>query len=136
MNALKAAPARASAAPLLVARNATSAVVLAILPVTAPKAAATLVVSVVVSVAVNRLATLVVALATWLATALRARSATTVSSTDLPPTFSKCLSLGTHDITLGGEIGHVSRDCPTEAKGERVCYNCKQPGHVQAACPN
>ncbi|KAL3478014.1 hypothetical protein BJX99DRAFT_225328 [Aspergillus californicus] len=36
----------------------------------------------------------------------------------------------------GGEVGHVSRDCPTEAKGERVCYNCKQPGHIQSACPN
>ncbi|KMU80797.1 cellular nucleic acid binding protein [Coccidioides immitis RMSCC 3703] len=36
----------------------------------------------------------------------------------------------------GGETGHVSRDCTTEGKGERVCYKCKQPGHVQAACPN
>lgn len=39
-------------------------------------------------------------------------------------------------IDLGGEVGHVSRDCTTEARGERVCYKCKQPGHVQAACPN
>ncbi|KAJ5584110.1 zinc knuckle domain-containing protein [Penicillium hispanicum] len=38
--------------------------------------------------------------------------------------------------TIGGEVGHVSRDCTTEARGERVCYKCKQPGHVQAACPN
>ncbi|KAL2836548.1 hypothetical protein BJX68DRAFT_250584 [Aspergillus pseudodeflectus] len=40
------------------------------------------------------------------------------------------------DMKKGGEVGHVSRDCPTEAKGERVCYNCKQPGHIQSACPN
>lgn len=40
------------------------------------------------------------------------------------------------NLSIGGEIGHVSRDCSTEAKGERVCYQCKQPGHVQAACPN
>lgn len=39
-------------------------------------------------------------------------------------------------LNLGGEVGHVSRDCPSEARGERVCYKCKQPGHVQAACPN
>lgn len=41
-----------------------------------------------------------------------------------------------NNLLLGGEIGHVSRDCPTEAKGERVCYKCKEAGHVQAACPN
>lgn len=40
------------------------------------------------------------------------------------------------NLSLGGEIGHVSRDCPTEAKGERVCYKCKEAGHVQVACPN
>jgi len=37
---------------------------------------------------------------------------------------------------LGGEVGHLSRDCPSESSSERVCYKCKQPGHVQAACPN
>lgn len=42
----------------------------------------------------------------------------------------------THLNDPGGEVGHVSRDCTTEARGERVCYKCKQPGHVQAACPN
>ena len=36
---------------------------------------------------------------------------------------------------LGGETGHLSRDCPSEITQERVCYRCKQPGHVQAACP-
>ena len=35
----------------------------------------------------------------------------------------------------GGEVGHLSRDCPTEASSERVCYKCKQPGHIQSACP-
>ena len=39
-------------------------------------------------------------------------------------------------LALGGENGHLSRDCPREATSERVCYKCKQPGHVQAACPN
>ena len=36
---------------------------------------------------------------------------------------------------IGGEVGHLSRDCPSETTSERVCYKCKQPGHVQAACP-
>ena len=57
-------------------------------------------------------------------------------------------------MIIGGEVGHLSRDCPSEPSSERVCYKvylseqhsrstactnisqCKQPGHVQAACPN
>jgi len=35
-----------------------------------------------------------------------------------------------------GEVGHLSRDCPSETSSERTCYKCKQPGHVQAQCPN
>jgi Zinc knuckle len=35
-----------------------------------------------------------------------------------------------------GEVGHLSRDCPSETTSERTCYKCKQPGHVQAQCPN
>ena len=38
------------------------------------------------------------------------------------------------DIVTGGEQGHLSRDCPSEPSSERVCYKCKQPGHIQAAC--
>lgn len=37
---------------------------------------------------------------------------------------------------LGGQNGHISRDCSSDVSNERVCYNCKQPGHVQAQCPN
>ena len=36
---------------------------------------------------------------------------------------------------VGGEVGHLSRDCPSEASSERTCYKCKQPGHIQSACP-
>lgn len=68
--------------------------------------------------------------ATCLATALRAKSATTVSLGSLPN-----LEFFVNQ-TAGGEVGHLSRDCPQEASSERVCYKCKQPGHVQAACPN
>ena len=77
--------------------------------------------------AVARPATLAAALATCLATALKDKSATTVSQQ--PVAF---LQL----TRSGGEVGHLSRDCTAEASGERVCYKCKQPGHVQAACPN
>lgn len=39
-------------------------------------------------------------------------------------------------ISIGGEVGHLSRDCPSEPSSERVCYKCKQPGHIQAVCAN
>ena len=66
------------------------------------------------------------------------------------PTLLRFLGL----MITGGEVGHLSRDCPSEPSSERVCYKvrlteqhfrftactkisqCKQPGHVQAACPN
>jgi cellular nucleic acid-binding protein len=35
----------------------------------------------------------------------------------------------------GGEYGHLSKDCSTPST-DRVCYKCKQPGHIQAECPN
>lgn len=68
---------------------------------------------------------------TCLVTVPRARNATTVSSEVIVLFF----KLPTNK-PLGGEVGHLSRDCPSEASGERVCYKCKQPGHVQASCPN
>ena len=40
------------------------------------------------------------------------------------------------DLHTGGETGHLSRECPSEVSSERTCYKCRQPGHVQAACPN
>lgn len=131
------APSRVTATPValppVVVRNATSAAGLDTLLAAAPRAAATEVASAVASVVVNRPATRAVASATWLVTAPRARSATTVRK---PPNSGPHLDPKLTYIVLGGELGHVSRDCPTEAKGERVCYKCKESGHVQAACPN
>lgn len=127
----------ATAVPLVlvsaVARSATSAVVLDTLRAAAPRAAvATEVDSAVASVVASRPATLAVVSVTWLVTAPRARSATTVSRVTIHLSHASPAKL----TFLGGELGHVSRDCPTEAKGERVCYKCKESGHVQAACPN
>jgi cellular nucleic acid-binding protein len=36
----------------------------------------------------------------------------------------------------GGETGHLSRDCSAQSSNERLCYKCKQAGHIQADCPN
>lgn len=59
----------------------------------------------------------------------KAKSATTVCGSPIPITnYAK--------LATGGELGHLSRDCSQQATSERVCYKCKQPGHVQAACPN
>lgn len=66
------------------------------------------------------------------ATVLKDRSATTVSFGPLA-TRTATLPL---TLIVGGEVGHLSRDCPSEPSSERVCYKCKQPGHVQASCPN
>ncbi|KAI9695537.1 MAG: hypothetical protein M1820_008550 [Bogoriella megaspora] len=38
-------------------------------------------------------------------------------------------------LVAGGEVGHLSRDCPSESTNERVCYKCKKPGHIQSMCP-
>ena len=59
--------------------------------------------------------------------------------TDKDATIVRVLDPSIDDLLTqppGGENGHLSRDCPREATSERVCYKCKQPGHVQAACPN
>ena len=118
---------------LAVARSVTSVVELDTLHAAAPRAAvATEVDSAVASVVASRPATLAVVSVTWLVTAPRARSATTVSRVTIHLSHASPAKL----TFLGGELGHVSRDCPTEAKGERVCYKCKESGHVQAACPN
>lgn len=57
----------------------------------------------------------------------------------------KCYNCKSHSLTSlsiyianifpGGELGHISKDCPSEMSQERVCYRCKQPGHLQADCP-
>lgn len=117
----------------LAVRNATSAVRSDTLLATALRAVATVVVTV-ASAVVSRPATLAVDTATWLVTAHRVRSATTVRP--MSPFFHTFCPRNTNIRITGGEVGHVSRDCTTEANGERVCYKCKQPGHVQSACPN
>lgn len=77
------APSRVTATPvalpLAVARNATSAAGLDTLHAAAPRAVATGVDLAVASVVASRPATRAVASVTWLVTALKARSATTVS---------------------------------------------------------
>lgn len=80
--------------------------------------------------AAERRATPVVATATCLETARRVRNATTVSLLVLDVTVAQS------NTPVGGEVGHLSRDCPSEASSERVCYKCKQPGHLQSQCPN
>ena len=80
--------------------------------------------------AVARLVILVVDTVTCHAIVLKVRSATIVSESVSRSSCSVILT------SLGGEVGHLSRDCPQEATNERVCYKCKQPGHVQASCPN
>ena len=122
-------------------KNATSAARSAILLATAPRVADTVAAVTEVEVTVEAIAvvvagrpvTLVEVTATCLATARRAKSATIVCFAVFP--FSQSVDHGA-DRDAGGEVGHLSRDCPSEPSSERVCYKCKQPGHVQAACPN
>lgn len=74
-------------------------------------------------------------MATCLGIAPRVKSAITVRPSHFPATFSRGQS-GNLLTSTGGEVGHLSRDCPSEPSSERVCYKCKQPGHVQAVCAN
>ena len=123
-----------------VAKSATNAARSDTLLVTAPKdrmeedtavrvKAVTVVVDMEAVVAKDRPATRVEDMATCLVTAHKVKNATTVRT--LQHCFIKHIL-----IAAGGEVGHLSRDCPSEPSSERVCYKCKQPGHVQAACPN
>lgn len=114
-------------------KNAISAAMSATLLGTAPKEVASGVVSQVALEDAIRPVIPVADSATWLVTVPRARSATTVGATISSRYYQFPHKLNS---AKGGDLGHVSRDCPTEAKGERVCYKCKQPGHVQADCPN
>ncbi|KAK3504089.1 hypothetical protein B0T13DRAFT_429571 [Neurospora crassa] len=34
-------------------------------------------------------------------------------------------------------FAHFSRPCPKDSgSGEKICYKCQQPGHVQSQCPS
>ena len=112
--------------------------------VTAPRLADT--VAKVVDMVVNKEATEVVDLEEDVVreakpATLVADTATCPVSLVLPAVLSN-LSNKSGDCTQGqkcyncGEVGHLSRDCPSETSNERTCYKCKQPGHVQAQCPN
>ena len=82
------------------------------------------------AVSVPRPATAAEASATCHATARKDRSATTVRLK-----LSRVLEIPLTRLS-GGETGHLSRDCPAEQSNERVCYRCKQAGHLQSQCPN
>lgn len=79
---------------------------------------------------VVRLATLAAATVTCLEIVHKGRNATTVRIRTPQSGVLQIL------IMAGGEVGHLSRDCPSEPSSERVCYKCKQPGHIQAVCVN
>jgi Zinc knuckle len=111
------------ATALKVAAEATAVVAMAVDTVAAPAV-------VVVAAEEGKHATPVADSDICLVTAPKAKSATTVSGKS-PDQASDADKRHT-----GGEVGHLSRDCPSEASSERVCYKCKQPGHVQASCPN
>lgn len=44
-----------------------------------------------------------------------------------PPTPT-CHSLADLERCTGGAIGHIAEACSAES---RLCFNCKQPGHVR-----
>lgn len=79
-------------------------------------------------VRVDRPVTRAEAMDTCLETALKARNATIVWSPFLKPSLSEPAKR-----TPGGEVGHLSRDCPSEPSSERVCYKvCPGSSHCNS----
>ena len=82
-----------------------------------------------------KLVTLVEAMVICREIAHKVKNVTIVSGLKYAGVTSFSWSQQANVLYSGGEVGHLSRDCPSEASSERVCYKCKEPGHLQAACP-
>ncbi|TFK75946.1 hypothetical protein BDN72DRAFT_722228, partial [Pluteus cervinus] len=42
-------------------------------------------------------------------------------------------SAKTLSINLACQVGHIAENCTSD---QRLCYNCRQPGHESSACPS